>query len=127
MSRFKVRSGRGLYRSRNGVLFGVCRGLADYFNFKVFWVRCIAVAVLLLTGIWPLAGIYILAALLMKPEPVLSLQSEDEEEFYHSYVDSRRRAAQRLKNRYRKLDRRIRRLEDSVTSHEFDWDRRLNT
>ena len=69
MKVFNSISGRGLYRSRNGILFGVCRGLADYFDFSVFWIRAIAVILFIFTGFWPVVGIYLLAALLMKSEP----------------------------------------------------------
>ena len=31
----------GLYRSRDGMLAGVCRGIADYFDLSVFWLRAI--------------------------------------------------------------------------------------
>ncbi|HQE75776.1 MAG TPA: PspC domain-containing protein, partial [Candidatus Hydrogenedentes bacterium] len=31
----------GLYRSRHGFLFGVCRGLAEYFDLSLFWLRAI--------------------------------------------------------------------------------------
>ena len=43
MTRYSRMSRRGLYRSRNGVLLGVCRGIADYFDFSVFWIRATAV------------------------------------------------------------------------------------
>lgn len=115
----------GLYRSRSGVLFGVCRGLAAYFDLSVFWIRALAVALLVLTGLWPAAGIYLVAALIMKPEPMRPIQDEDEQEFYDSYVHSREGAAQRLRRRARDLERRIRRLEDGVSSREFDWDQRI--
>ena len=116
----------GLYRSRNGLLFGVCRGLATYFDLSVFWIRALVVALLILTGLWPMAGIYLVAALIMKPEPARPIRDEDEREFYHSYVHSRQGAAQRIRRRAKDLERRIRRLEDGVTSREFDWDQRLH-
>jgi phage shock protein C len=115
----------GIYRSRKGVIFGVCRGLADYFDFSVFWARAFAVAALLLTGFWPAIGLYLIAALLMKPEPVIPIQTDDEQEFYDSYTYSRHGAAQRLKRRYENLERRIRRMEHRVTTREFDWDKRM--
>lgn len=59
----------GLYRSRDGVLFGVCRGLAEYFDLSVFWIRVITLISLVLTGFFPVGLAYILAALIMKPEP----------------------------------------------------------
>lgn len=116
---------KGLYRSRQGVLFGVCRGIADYFDFNVVWIRLLAVVCLFFSGLWPMAGIYLVAALMMRPEPVRPIQNDDEREFYHSYVHSPEGAAQRIRRRAQNLERRIRRLEDSVTSREFDWDQRI--
>ena len=115
----------GLYRSRNGAVLGVCRGIAEYFDFSVFWMRTIVIVCLLMTGLWPIIGLYLLAALLMKPEPVIPIQSEEEQEFYDSYTTSRHRAAQRLKRRYENLERRIRRMEHTVTAKEFEWENRL--
>ena len=116
----------GLYRSRRGVILGVCRGIAEAFDFSVFWTRAVAVIALLISGFWPVTGLYFLAALLMKPEPVIPIENEAHQEFYDSYVHSRHGAVERLKRRYERLDRRIRRMEDAVTAREFDWDRRMN-
>lgn len=118
---------RGLYRSRKGAFLGVCRGLADYFDLNVTWIRIFVVLVLVATGVWPLLGIYLVAGLIMKPEPVRPITSADEREFYDSYATSRESAAQRIKRRAASLERRIRRLEDTVTSREYDWDQRLNS
>ena len=126
MKRFDTISQRGFYRSRNGVILGVCKGIAEYFDFSVFWVRAITLIMLFVTGIWPVIGLYILAALLMKPEPVIPLETEAEKEFYDSYTHSRHGAAQRLKRRYESLERRIRRMEHIVTSPEFDWEKRFD-
>jgi len=118
---------RGPYRSRRGVIFGVCRGLADYFDFSVFWIRFFLVFIFFLSGIWPVVGLYIIASLLMKPEPVRPIETEEEQEFYDSYVNSRKRATQRLKRRYGSLERRIQRMEDTVTGREYEWDQKLNS
>ena len=59
----------GLYRSRDGILFGVCRGIAEYFDISVFWTRVLTTIGLIMTGFFPIGVVYILAALLMKPEP----------------------------------------------------------
>lgn len=119
--------GRGLYRSRDGVLLGVCRGVADYFDLSVFWVRMAVVLIFLLSGFWPVLGVYLVAALLMKPSPVRPIESEDEQEFYDSYVHSPRSAAQRLKRQFDNIDRRIRRMESTVTGKDYDWERRFNS
>ena len=117
----------GLYRSRNGLILGVCRGFADYFDLSVFWVRIVTVILLLISGLWPLGAIYFLAALLMKPESVLPIDNDEEQEFYDSYLHSRKGAAERLKRRCNSLESRIRRMEDTVTARGFDWESRLNS
>jgi len=118
---------KGFYRSRHGVILGVCRGVADYFDIRVFWVRTIIVISLLLSGLWPVLGIYLVAALLMKPEPAQSFANDNEREFYDSYANSPKSAAQRLKKKFNDLDRRIRRMEDSVTGREYEWERKFNS
>ena len=116
----------GMYRSRHGVILGVCKGIADYFDFSVGWTRTIVVFLWLFTGFWPIFFLYFIAALILKPEPVLPIQSDDQQEFYDSYVSSRRGAADRLKRRYNNIERRIQRMEHIVTTPEFDWDRKIN-
>ena len=117
---------RGMYRSRNGMIMGVIRGLAEYFDFSVFWARTIAVVMLLISGFWPITGLYFLAALIMKPAPVLRIDSDDAHDFYDSYVHSRPRAVNRLKRRYDNIEQRIRRMEDAVTSREYNWEKRFD-
>lgn len=126
MRRQTERQQGGLYRSRTGLILGVCKGLAEFFDFSTFGIRVIAVGLLLLSGIWPTVILYFVAALLMKPEPVLFPETEEEQEFYNSYASSRRMALHRLKRTYDNLNRRIQRLEGVVTSREYDWERRLN-
>ena len=42
----------------DGWLSGVCRGVADYFDWKVKWVRVIVIAILILTTAWPVIIVY---------------------------------------------------------------------
>jgi phage shock protein C len=119
-------SRRGIYRSRHGAIFGVCRGVAEHFDFSVFWVRTIAVILLIFSGVGPALVVYLLAALIMKPEPAIPIASADEQEFHDRYTSSRHEAAQRLKRRYETLEQRIRRMEDVVTTREYDWESRLS-
>jgi len=127
MRRFKRIFSNGLYRSRNGIILGVCRGIAEYFDFNIFWVRAIAVLLLFFSGFWPIMGLYFIAALMMKPEPAIPIRTDEEQEFYNSYIFSRKGATDRIRRRYENLERRIQRLEHSVTAREFDWEHRLNT
>ncbi len=126
MTRYYDRHG-GIYRARDGVFLGVCKGIADYFDFSAFWVRIAAVAIFIFSGFWPVIGIYLVAAFFMKPRPVKPVQSEDEREFYDSYVNSPQGAARRLRKKFQSLDRRIRRMEDKVTGKEYEWERKFNS
>jgi phage shock protein C len=126
MSRFNNMSRPGLYRSRNGVILGVCRGLADYFDFSAFWIRAIAVILFIFTGFWPVVGIYLLAALLMKSESAKNTATGSSHKAGSRYRCTRNNTAERLKRKWKYLEKRIRRMEDKVTSREFDWNSRFH-
>lgn len=125
MSRDSSISRRGLYRSRDGVILGVCRGIADYFDFSAFWIRAILIVVFICTGFWPVIGIYILAALLMKSTPGVPGRNRSKRNFNCRYKRTGYETAERLKRKWRHLEKRIRRMEDKVTSREFDWNNRF--
>lgn len=114
-------SSRGIYRSRKGVFMGVCKGLAEQFNFSVFWIRTIVLLLFLFTGFWPVGVMYIVAGLIMKVEPVSPIHNEKDEEFYDTYTHSRETAIQRIKRKFENIERRIQRMEHTVTSREFNW------
>lgn len=116
-----------LYRSRDGMICGVCEGIAKYYAFSTGWVRIAFLVALGFTGFWPGVFLYFIASMVMKIEPVLPLESEEDEEFYHSYSGSRTMALQRLKRTFDGLDRRIQRIENTVTTRDFDWEQRLNS
>ncbi len=101
---------------------GVCRGLSDYFNISVFWVRIITLISFLFTGFWPVGVMYIVAGLIIKMEPVSPLSNEKDQEFYNTYTHSRSSAIQRIKRKFENIERRIQRMEHTVTSREFDWE-----
>ncbi|MBU0972913.1 MAG: envelope stress response membrane protein PspC [Proteobacteria bacterium] len=115
-----ITSSRGVYRSRKGVLMGVCRGVAEHFNFSVAWLRVIVVCLFLFTGFWPVGVMYIVAGLVLKMEPVIPLKNDEDQEFYQSYTNSRESAIQRVKRKFDNIDRRIQRMEHTVTSREFE-------
>lgn len=116
-----------LYRSRDGAIFGVCKGIAEWRDLPVGVVRLGAIFLVLFTGFWPVVLIYIVAALLMKVEPVVPFEDEADEEFYSSYSTSRHMAIQRLKRSFDNLDQRIQRMENAVTARDYDWEERLNS
>ena len=116
---------RRLYRSRDGMLLGVCKGLARHFDLSLGLLRAIVVILFLITGIWPVGLLYLIAAMVMKMEPVVPIRSTGEQEFYDSYSSSRTGALDRIRRTFESLDRRLRRMEDVVTSRDFQWERRM--
>jgi phage shock protein C len=122
-----TQTSRTLYRSRRGWIFGVCQGLAEYADISVFWIRLGTLAATLFTGFWPMFLLYIVAAIFLKPAPVIAFSDDEEWNFYQTYVADRKIALSRLKRRCEALDRRTRRMENIVTDSEFDWDRRFQS
>lgn len=120
-------STRTLYRSRCGLIFGVCRGIAEYAEISVFWVRFGAILACLFTGFWPMVLLYIAAAIFLKPAPVIAFTDDEDWDFYQSYVTDRKRALWRLKRQCEALDRRTRRMETIVTDKAYDWERRFQS
>jgi len=115
-------SNQGIYRSRKGIFMGVCGGVADYLSLNVFWLRIITLIIFLFTGFWPIGVMYIIAGLVLQMEPVSPLHDERDQEFYETYTHSRESAIQRIKRKFENIERRIQRMEHSVTSREFDWE-----
>lgn len=113
------------YRARDGKIFGVCKGLATHFDVDVGIVRGGAF-LLMFFLFWPVVIAYFIGALVMRVEPVVPLETEEDEEFYNSYTTSRPMALHRLKRTFDGLDRRIQRMEEIVTARDYDWDQRLN-
>ena len=120
-----IRERRPLYRARDGVFLGVCKGLSRHFDLPVGLLRAIVLLLFFVTGIWPVGLLYLIAAMLMRMEPVVPFGNADEREFYDSYSSSRANALQRMKRTFESLDRRLRRIEDVVTSRDFEWERRM--
>jgi phage shock protein C len=118
---------RKLYRVRAGMGLGVCHGIAEYFDLPVWLVQLGALFLCAATKIWPFIIFYAIAALLMKPKPDLEPRYAEGPE-PQGFAPSRRTASwDDVKRTVASLDRRIQRMENVVTSREYDWDRRLNT
>lgn len=118
-------SNRTLYRSRGGWIFGVCQGIANYAEISVGWVRFGAIVGVILTAFWPMALIYLMAAIFIKPAPLSPPENVEDWEFYNTYTSDRRMALQGLKRKFDRLERRTRRLEGIVTTPEYEWDRKM--
>lgn len=73
---------RGMYRDReNGWIFGVCAGLADFFNFRTGAVR-VVVGLSLLLFFWPTVLLYFAAVFLLREKPLIYAGGRAEYEFW---------------------------------------------
>jgi phage shock protein C len=59
----------GPFRSRQGWLLGVLKGLSDYFGIPVWLLRLAIVAISVLVAFWPAIVVYVIAALIMPLQP----------------------------------------------------------
>lgn len=115
----------GLYRSRSGMICGVAKGLAMSSCLPVWVVRVGFIFFGLLTQVFPVLVVYIVLAVVMRPEPVVDFTTEEDREFYNTYGNERRSALHRMKDILGKLEKRVQRLETAVTDPEKDWERRF--
>lgn len=113
-----------LYRNpRNGRIFGVCAGVAEYFGFDVTAMRVLVVIGALFS--FPLLLIaYVVLAVLLPRKPYDSAQSQDGYDPVQRKVRSDPHdTLSSVRYRFRDLDSRLQRLEKYVTSNRFELDR----
>ena len=113
-----------LYRNpEEGVLFGVCAGLADYFGVKAWQMRAAAILLFLFSA--PLAIFtYLMASIFLPRRPEQKpYRSRDEEEFWRSVSGRPEQTFSALRYRFRSLEERLAGLERHVTSDEFKLNR----
>lgn len=118
--------GNRLYRnSEQGMVFGVCAGLADYFGFDVTIVRVIVVlATFFFPGPLVLVGYLVMALLLPKdPRPARGRALEDGDDLSKRIRSEPHATLGSLRHRYRELESRLQRLEKYVTSERYNLDR----
>ena len=108
---------RGLYRSRHGMVFGVCRGIAERLDVSVFWTRILVLVAFIFSGFWPIGAIYLLLALLLKKEPVGMAYVR------HSGVSH---TADRCRHAEGSLDERMQRMQSTMNHDMHRWDMRLH-
>ncbi len=115
---------------QNGKIFGVCAGIADYFDWDVTIVRVLCVAGTIIAGGWPIV-VYLVAAWMIENKPAGGRYEE-----MRTNIDDTRRAAEHrrpagawrftdVKTRFDRVEDRLRTLENVVTSREFQMDREL--
>lgn len=105
---------------RRGRIAGVCAGLADYFGWRVRFVRLAAILATVFFFPLPIFA-YVAAAVLMKrPEAAApAYQSTEEERFWRTYSVKPKTTYAELRHRFRALESRVEQMEYAVTSDEY--------
>ncbi len=113
---------RRLYRdTENGMLAGVCAGIADYFGFSLKALRWLTFLGCFITMPAILIA-YVAAAFLLPIKPVNLYRNEGEETFWRSVRRDPHYACSDIRHKFRDLDRRLQGMEHYVTSPRFDLD-----
>jgi phage shock protein C len=101
---------------RNGKVFGVCAGIADYTGFDVSLVRVCFLAAVFMSG-GSVLPFYFIAAMVTPTKP-RSLEPSDSEEtqFWQGVRASPARAARDIRSRFKDMDRRLADIESYVTT-----------
>lgn len=114
-----------LYRDpQNGIIAGVCAGLASYFGFNR---RCLRVVVAI-GAIFFLPFVvvsYLVLAILLPVKPVEVEVDEEKADFWRGVSNAPSDVFSNVRHRFRELDLRLQRMEAFVTSPEFEIDREL--
>jgi len=59
------RNRKKLYKSKNGILFGVCQGISNYTAISVGLIRLLVIVSFILSGFAPIGIIYLILAIFL--------------------------------------------------------------
>ena len=114
-----------LYRiPEQGIIGGVCAGVADYFGIATGLVRlALVLAVIFFTPL-VLVG-YVVARLLMPVRPPRLYRDEQDEAFWRGVTIKPDNTLAGLSQRFRRLEKRIADMEAHVTTNQFELNRQI--
>lgn len=116
---------RGPFRADNGIFFGVAKGLANHFGWSVGLVRLVIVLATIFLFFWPTVFVYLVAALVLSPTPSGHLKTPQERDIWLQTQMDPDAAMGQLARRAKAVEKRLRRLEDFVTSREYTWSKKM--
>ena len=116
---------RRLYRSDDSVIFGVCGGIAEYFDLSPWGLRLVWV-IASIPALWLMLPAYIILGFTLKRRAFTPDDTRRHGLFYGPEGRLPNSAVLgMLRQRFDSLDRRLQRLESEVTSPGFRFDREL--
>ena len=116
----------GLYRDpANGMVMGVCAGVADYLGIRRGPTRVLTVLAMLFTGVWPILIGYFIMGFVLEERPEDLYEDEQEEEFWREVRVRPDYTMVDLKRRFRDIEKRTQDMEAYVTSKRFRLEREL--
>jgi phage shock protein C len=114
-----------LYRDPdNGLIAGVCAGIADYLGIERIVIR-LAFVLALVFFIVPAALAYILLAIALPKRPPALYRSDEEAAFWRGVATAPDDTLAGLRRRFGDLEGRIREMERQVTSGDADLRRKF--
>lgn len=115
-----------LYRSRRGKIFGVCKGIAQWRDLPVQYIRLAFILAAVFTAFFAVGAVYILIALFLPVEPEAYGEERSEGRPYEEpYGGSRNRMYADINRDFKDLNERVRNMEAHVYDKEKDWEERL--
>lgn len=123
-----------LYRSRHGMMFGVCQGIADWRDLPVGYIRLALVIAFVFTGFFPVGLLYLAAGFFLPVEPkngkydYYNRDSSGRREYRRDSRKERHRGMSfdDIKEEFDDLASRVNRMEDDVIDKEKEWEKRFN-
>ncbi len=127
-------------RSPRGRVFGVAAGLAEWRELPVQTVQVIVFLIILFTGFFPGAAIYLLVALCLPMQTSADIIDEGtaytksysrERNTNYKYQDAvyeeaDEKSTDELKEEYENLKKKVEKMEEQMFDKEKDWDERFN-
>jgi phage shock protein C len=122
-----------LYRSRNGMIFGICQGLADWRDLPVGYIRLGVIIAFAMSGFFPVGLLYLAAGFFLPVEPRHG-KSDYYDRDARGRRDYRRESRKEkskgftfddIKEEFDDLSSRVNRMEDDVIDKEKDWEKRF--
>ena len=122
-----------LYRSRNGMIFGVCQGIADWRDLPVGYIRLGLLIATGMSGFFPVGFLYLAAGFFLPMEP-----RNGKRDYYEKDTRGRReyRREERkrsrgfsvndIKEEFDDLASRVNKMEEDVIDKEKDWEKRFS-